>query len=186
MSAPAPSPIRVPRRIAYMIPLAMFALVGGFLAYGLTKDPRALPSALVGKPAPRFSLPPLPGRGDAGLSTADLTPGPLLVNVFASWCGPCRVEHPLLTRMRDRGVTIHAINYKDKPEDAQAFLDELGDPFARIGVDRDGRVGIEWGVYGVPETYVVDRQGHVAYRHVGPLAPRDVDGTILPLLEKLR
>jgi cytochrome c biogenesis protein CcmG/thiol:disulfide interchange protein DsbE len=88
--------------------------------------------------------------------------------------------------MRDRGVTIHAINYKDKPEDAQAFLDELGDPFARIGVDRDGRVGIEWGVYGVPETYVVDRQGHVAYRHVGPLAPRDVDGTILPLLEKLR
>jgi cytochrome c biogenesis protein CcmG/thiol:disulfide interchange protein DsbE len=186
MTTPASGSLRIPRRVAYLLPLAVFALVGGFLAYGLTRDSRTLPSALVGRPAPEFTLPPLPGRGETGLATADLQGGPLLVNVFASWCVPCRIEHPLLTRLHQQGVTIHAINYKDRPEDAKAFLDQLGDPYERIGVDRNGRVGIEWGVYGVPETYVIDKEGRVAYRHVGPLMARDVEGTLLPLLEQLR
>lgn len=172
-------------RLLFLIPLALFALVGGFLAVGLTRDPGTLPSALLDRPAPQFELPPLAGRAQ-GLATADLQPGPQLVNVFASWCVPCRIEHPLLMRLRQQGVTVQGINYKDKPEDAAAFLAEMGDPFARIGSDRDGRVGIEWGVYGVPETYVIDRQGRIAYRHVGPLQPRDLERTILPLLEKLR
>lgn len=172
-------------RLLFLIPLALFALVGGFLAVGLTRDPGTLPSALLEKPAPDFALPPLPGSGQ-GLSTADLVPGPQLVNVFASWCVPCRIEHPMLMRLRQEGVTIQGINYKDKPEDARKFLAELGDPFARIGSDRDGRVGIEWGVYGVPETYVIDRQGRIAYRHVGPLQPRDLERTIRPLMERLR
>jgi cytochrome c biogenesis protein CcmG/thiol:disulfide interchange protein DsbE len=175
----------VSNRLLFLIPLALFALVGGFLAVGLTRDPGTLPSALLDKPAPQFSLPPLAGR-DNGLATADLSPGPQLVNVFASWCVPCRVEHPLLMRLSEEGVTVQGINYKDKPEDAQEFLAELGDPYARIGSDRDGRVGIEWGVYGVPETYVIDRQGRIAYRHVGPLQPRDLERTIRPLLERLR
>lgn len=173
------------RRLLFLIPLALFALVGGFLAVGLTRDPGALPSALIDRPAPQFDLPPLAGRTQ-GLATADLSPGPQLVNVFASWCVPCRIEHPLLMRLKQQGITIQGINYKDKPEDAVAFLAEMGDPFARIGSDRDGRVGIEWGVYGVPETYVIDRQGRIAYRHVGPLQPRDLERAILPLLEKLR
>ncbi len=173
------------RRLLFLIPLALFALVGGFLAVGLTRDPGTLPSALIDRPAPQFDLPPLAGRAQ-GLATADLQPGPQLVNVFASWCVPCRVEHPMLMRLKQEGVTIQGVNYKDKPEDALKFLGELGDPFARIGSDRDGRVGIEWGVYGVPETYVIDRQGRVVYRHVGPLQPRDLERVIQPLLAQLR
>ena len=174
------------RPLLFMLPLALFALVGVFLAIGLTRDPGTLPSALVGKPAPDFALPPLQGRDTLGLARADLGGQPMLVNVFASWCVPCRVEHPVIARLSERGVVIHGINYKDRPEAATAWLQELGDPFQRIGADRDGRVGIEWGVYGVPETFVVDREGNIAYRHVGPLQPRDVEETILPLLERLR
>ncbi len=173
--------------LLFLLPLALFALVGVFLGIGLTRDPSTLPSALIGKPAPEFALPPLPGReGEGGLSRADLGGQPVLVNVFASWCVPCRIEHPVVARLAERGVTVHGINYKDRPEDALAWLEELGDPFRRVGMDRDGRVGIEWGVYGVPETFVLDREGRIAYRHVGPLQPRDVEEKILPLLEKLK
>lgn len=176
------------RALVYVLPAAVFVLVAVFLAIGLTRDPHTLPSALVGKAAPEFALPPLPGRDQHGFSRADLVggDGPVLVNVFASWCVPCRIEHPVLGRLAEQGVTIHGINYKDRPEDVQAWLKELGDPFARIGADRNGRVGIDWGVYGVPETFVVDREGRIAHRHVGPLMPRDVERTILPLLEKLK
>jgi cytochrome c biogenesis protein CcmG/thiol:disulfide interchange protein DsbE len=175
------------RAFLFLVPLALFLLVGVFLAIGLTRDPSTLPSALVGKPAPEFALPPLPGRdGEGGLSRADLGGEPMLVNVFASWCVPCRIEHPMLNRLAEQGVTIHAINYKDRPEDAKAWLAELGDPFRRVGSDRDGRVAIEWGVYGVPETFVIDKDGRIAYRHVGPLQARDLERTILPLIEKLK
>lgn len=186
MSTAAPPAGRPRRRLIFLIPAALFAIVGAFLAIGLTRDPSTLPSALLGKPVPDFALPPLEGRAGEGLSTADLAKGPLLVNVFASWCVPCRVEHPQLMRLAAEGVTIHAINYKDQPEDALDFLGELGDPFARVGVDRSGRVGIEWGVYGVPETYVIDRDGRIALRHVGPLQPQDLDKTVLPLLARLK
>ena len=174
------------RLFLFGIPLALFALVGVFLGIGLTRDPSTLPSALVGKPAPEFTLPPLDGRDGHGLSRADLTGQPMLVNVFASWCVPCRIEHPVVSRLAEEGVIVQGINYKDRPEDAKAWLAELGDPYRLIGADRSGRVGIDWGVYGVPETYVIDKDGHVAYRHVGPLQPQDIDRTIRPLLERLK
>lgn len=174
------------RLLIYGVPLALFLLVGIFLGIGLTRDPSTLPSALIGKPAPEFSLPPLEGRDDRGLSRADLGGKPMLVNMFASWCVPCRMEHPLLTRLKEQGVIIQGINYKDRPQDARAWLAELGDPFQHLGADRDGRAAIDWGVYGVPETYVIDKQGRIAYRHVGPLQPEDLTRTILPLLESLK
>ena len=177
------------RRLLFLLPVLLFLAISVGLAIGLTRDPSTLPSALLDKPAPEFALPPLPGHGAAGegLSTADLRgDGASLVNVFASWCAPCRVEHPLLERLAGEGVTVHGINYKDKPDAARAFLGELGDPYRRIGFDESGRVAIDWGVYGVPETFVVDAGGRIVYRHVGPLTPRDVDEAIRPLLEGLR
>lgn len=169
----------------FLLPVLVFAAVGVVLALGLGRDPQTLPSVLIDKPAPSFALPPLPGRDEHGFSSADLGGRPMLVNVFASWCVPCRIEHPVLDQLAREGVTIHAINYKDAPEDALAFLRALGDPFTRIGADRQGRAAIDWGVYGVPETFVIDRDGRIRYRHVGPLQPRDLEQTIRPLLEKL-
>jgi cytochrome c biogenesis protein CcmG, thiol:disulfide interchange protein DsbE len=175
------------RRLLFLLPALAFLAISVGLAIGLTRDPSTLPSALLDRPAPEFDLPPLPGRAGEGLSTADLRGnGVSLVNVFASWCGPCRVEHPVLDRLAEEGVTINAINYKDRPEAARAFLAELGDPYGRVGFDETGRVAIDWGVYGVPETFVVDADGTIVYRHVGPLMPRDADETIRPLLEELR
>jgi cytochrome c biogenesis protein CcmG/thiol:disulfide interchange protein DsbE len=175
------------KRLLYLVPAAVFLVVGVGLAIGLTRDPSELPSALIDRPAPAFELPPIEGLESGGLSRADLEGGgPVLVNVFATWCIPCRVEQPLLERLAEEGVTIYGINYKDPPAQARAWLEELGDPFARIGADRNGRVGIEWGVYGVPETYVVDGDGRIRHRHVGPLQPRDWDQTIRPLLEELQ
>ncbi len=182
----ATRPGSTPRRLLFLVPAVLFAVVGAFLAVGLTRDPARLPSALVGKPVPQFSLPPLEGRGGAGLSAADLASGPVLVNVFASWCVPCRVEHPQLMRLAAQGVTVHGINYKDEPKAALAFLRDLGDPYALVGADRDGRAGIEWGVYGVPETYVIDRDGRITYRHVGPLMAHDLEQKLLPLLAEAR
>jgi cytochrome c biogenesis protein CcmG/thiol:disulfide interchange protein DsbE len=183
--AVSPPPARR-RALLFLLPLLLFAVVGVFLAIGLTRDPSTLPSALIGKPAPAFALPPINGRDDHGFGRADLGGQPMLVNVFASWCVPCRIEHPVIGRLAEQGVVVQGINFKDKPEDAKAWLKELGDPFRHVGADRDGRVGIEWGVYGVPETYVIGRDGQIAYRHVGPLQPRDVEQKILPLLEKLK
>lgn len=174
------------RRLLYIVPVLVFVAIAGFLAVGLTRDPAALPSALLDRPAPDFVLPPLPGRDAQGFARSDLGGEPLLVNVFASWCVPCRIEHPLINRLAGEGITIHGINYKDAPEKAQAWLAELGDAFTLIGADRDGRVGIDWGVYGVPETYVLDGDGTIVYKHVGPLQPRDVERTIRPLLESLK
>ncbi len=172
-------------RLLLLLPLAVFLILGGYFALGLTRDPSKLPSMLIDKPAPTFSLPGLT-EGEPGLSNADLTGKVRLLNVFASWCAPCRVEHPLLMRLaREEGVTIHAINYKDKPEAAKAFLDQMGNPFTAIGADKDGRVAIDFGVYGVPETYVIDKDGRVRYRHVGPLMPFDLEEKILPMIREL-
>ena len=179
-----PAPRR--RWLLFVIPLLLFIVMSVFLGIGLTRDPSTLPSALVGKAAPDFVLPPLDGRDQHGLSRADLGGKPMLVNVFASWCVPCRMEHPVISRLAEEGVVVQGINYKDRPEDAKAWLGELGDPFQHLGADRDGRVAIDWGVYGVPETYVIDKNGRITYRQVGPMQPEDVERTILPLLEKLR
>jgi cytochrome c biogenesis protein CcmG/thiol:disulfide interchange protein DsbE len=172
------------KRLLTLLPLALFAVLLGYFALGLKRDPHILPSALIDRPAPDFSLPPLV-EAKPGVGRADLTGGPVLVNFFASWCVPCRAEHPLLTRLAASGVAIHGIDYKDKPDDAKRWLAELGDPYRRLGVDRDGRVAIDFGVYGVPETYVIDRAGNIRYRQVGPITPADLDQKIKPLLAEL-
>ncbi|MFO7482964.1 DsbE family thiol:disulfide interchange protein [Oceanibaculum nanhaiense] len=172
------------RRLPYLLPVLLFIAVAGYFAVGLTRDPQKLPSAMIDKPAPAFALP--PAIADVpGLSDADLKGQVALVNVFASWCAPCRIEHPLLTGLAREGVTIFGINQKDKPQAVAKFLADLGNPYARIGADTDGRVSIDWGVYGVPETYVVDRDGHIRYRHVGVLTAKDVEQTIRPLLREV-
>jgi cytochrome c biogenesis protein CcmG/thiol:disulfide interchange protein DsbE len=170
----------------YAIALVVFAVIGGLLTAGLGLDPKRIPSPLVGKPVPQFELPPVWGRS-FGLSSEDLKGEVSLVNVFASWCVACLEEHPLFMRLkRDGIVPIHGLNYKDAPEDAAAWLDRHGDPYTRTGADRDGRVAIDWGVYGVPETFVIDRDGRIAYKHIGPLNERVLEETVLPLIARLR
>lgn len=172
--------------LMYLIPVGVFAGFAVVLAWGLGRNPEQIPSALIGRPVPEFSLPPVQGRA-RGLSSADLHGDVSLVNVFASWCVPCRSEHPLFLRLAaERTVPVHGINYKDRPVEAARWLDELGDPYARTGADIDGRVSIDWGVYGVPETFVVGADGRIAYRHIGALTQSDLERTILPLVERLR
>jgi len=175
-----------PTRLAGYIPLLGFLVLVVFFAIGLTLNPRDIPSPLIGKPVPEFSLPPVKGRA-LGLSSADLRGQVSLVNVFASWCVACREEHPVLMGLRKEGlVPIHGINYKDKPDDAQAWLNELGDPYTRTGADISGRVGIDWGVYGVPETYVIGRDGRIAHKHIGAITPKVLRETIMPIVSKLQ
>jgi len=171
------------KRIRTAVPLALFVIVAGFLAVGLTLKPREIPSAMIDKPVPVFSLPPLAGK-DRGLSNADLSKGQIsLVNIYASWCAPCRVEHPKLMNLRARGLPLYGINYKDRPADAQRFLRVAGDPYISSGVDANGRTSIEWGVYGVPETFIIDGEGRIIYKHIGPLTTEVIDTIINPLFE---
>jgi cytochrome c biogenesis protein CcmG/thiol:disulfide interchange protein DsbE len=172
------------RRWVFLLPGAVFLLMAAGFYVGLGIDSNVLPSPLIDQPAPQFDLPPLPGEKE-GFSSADLKGHVSLVNTFASWCAPCRVEHPVLNALaRTRRVPIYGIDYKDRTEAAAAWIGELGNPYTRIGAD-DGHVGIEWGVYGVPETFVVDRSGRIRYKHVGPLTEADLQKTILPLVARL-
>jgi cytochrome c biogenesis protein CcmG/thiol:disulfide interchange protein DsbE len=174
------------RALLPLLAVALFAGVVAFFAKGLTIDSRRLPSALIDKPAPAFDLPPLLA-GTPGLADGDLRDRVTLVNVWASWCIPCRVEHPVLMRLAREGkAAIVGINWKDKKPEAEAFLKELGNPFSRIGFDGGGRVGIDWGVYGVPESYVVDRAGRIRYKVVGPITPDELNERLVPLIESLR
>ncbi len=161
------------RRLLFLLPVAIFAALAAWLYAGLGGDPARIPSPLVGRPAPAFAA--------EGLATADLE-GPALVNIFASWCVPCRAEHPLLTRLAADGVAIYGIAYKDRPEAAHAFLAELGNPYRKVGLDEDGRAGLEWGVTGVPETFVLDGESTVVFKHTGPLTPDAVRRDLLPAL----
>lgn len=173
-------------RLVLLLPLAVFGLVGAAFFWGLLNNNSPLPSPLIGKPVPEFTLPPIEGRDD-GLSSADLRGQVSLVNVWASWCVPCRAENPLMVELSKTGeVPIYGINYKDKAGEALAFLDELGDPFTRIGADLSGRVAIDWGVYGIPETFVIDAAGRVAYKHVGPFNRQILKEDILPVVRKLQ
>lgn len=184
-STPADSTGKRPR-LGFLVPLLVFTALVVTLGIGLTLDPRKVPSPLIGKPVPEFSLPPVKGR-TLGLASANLKGEVSLVNVFASWCIPCRQEHPIFMDLRKRGVVpIHGINYKDQPDAAARWLDELGDPYTRTGADLDGRVSIDWGVYGVPETFLVDREGRIAYKHIGPLTPQIMSEKLMPLIERLR
>ncbi len=168
------------------LPLAVAIGLGGMFYDRLGKNPSELPSALIGKPAPSFDLPGLE-PGQPGFSTADLRAGSVtIVNVFASWCAPCRIEHPILSKLaKQPGFRLVGLAYKDKPEATKAFLAELGNPYALIGSDLTGRVAIDWGVYGVPETYVVSKQGEIMWKHVGELTDEVIAGELLPLVEKL-
>lgn len=176
-------------RSIYLFPIAVVALLGGVFGVYLWqvgpggKDISQIPSAMIDKPAPRFKLPPIAGRTD-GFATEDLTGKVALVNVWASWCLPCRIEHPILMTLAGEGVPIYGINIRDKAADAKRFLDTLGNPFARIGADLNGRVAIDWGVYGYPETFVIDAAGRIRYRHVGPINPGQLDSIIRPMLKK--
>ncbi len=175
-------------RLWMLVPVLGAAAVLAVFLLGLQRPDggRELPSALIGEPVPEFELPPL-YAGEPGLSTADLTkPGVKLVNVWASWCVPCRAEHPKLVNLAGMGLAVHGLNYKDGEEGAKQFLDELGNPYTLIGADRSGRVGIEWGVYGVPETFVVDGEGRIVYKHIGPIQGSDIHDKILPAVEKAR
>lgn len=179
------------RRLIAFLPLAIFAILSiAFLSRIFGGDPARLPSALIGKKVPEFSLPALPGATQAGapvpgFSSADLAkPEKLaLVNVFASWCAPCREEHPLLMALaKDPRLAIYGINQKDRPENARRFLESLGNPYRAIGVDADGRASIEWGVYGVPETFLVDRRGMIVFKWVGPLTPESIRKALEPAI----
>jgi cytochrome c biogenesis protein CcmG/thiol:disulfide interchange protein DsbE len=173
-------------RLTALLPAGIFLVVAGlFLVAVYHGDPSRVPSALIGRYVPAFSLPAVEGVDRPGLASTDFGTGkPVIVNVFASWCVPCREEHPVLMEMK--GLTaapLYAIDYKDGAEAARLFLGELGNPFQRIGADTAGRASIDWGVYGVPETYIVDGKGRIAYKHVGPLTPDIVDNEILPALK---
>jgi cytochrome c biogenesis protein CcmG/thiol:disulfide interchange protein DsbE len=174
------------RRALFFLPVLAFAALAVYFALALApgRDPHLLPSALIDKPAPAFDLAAL-GGGPA-LARDALKGQVVLVNFFASWCVPCRVEQPLLMRIaEEEHLPLYGIAYKDKPENTAAFLKQLGDPYRAVGLDREGRTGIDFGVYGVPETYVIDKTGRIRYRHVGPLTAEVVDQQLLPLVKKL-
>jgi cytochrome c biogenesis protein CcmG, thiol:disulfide interchange protein DsbE len=156
-----------------LVPALVFLLLALLFIIGLKgRDPSVVPSALLGKPVPEFALPPLEGLGLPGLKSSELRSSKItLVNVWASWCGPCRIEHPVLMELAKRpDLRLVGINYKDEPQNAVRFLRSLGAPYDAVGMDRSGRTSIDWGVYGVPETFVVDRQGIIRFKWVGPIS----------------
>ena len=190
--APTPAPAgesraraAMMRRLITNVPLLVFLVLGVAFAVGLSRDPKVIPSALLDRPVPQFELPALiPDK--AGLASQDLKGEVTVVNVFASWCIPCRAEHPLWMRLAEDGaIKLVGINYKDRREDALAWLDDLGDPYSSIGRDAEGRAGIDWGVYGVPETFIIDAGGSIRYKHVGPVMDADWDEVLKPLIRSL-
>jgi cytochrome c biogenesis protein CcmG/thiol:disulfide interchange protein DsbE len=169
----------------YLWPLVGFLVLVGFLAFGLKLDPREVPSPLIGKPAPPFRAA-LLARPEKVVTPQDLAGKPWILNVWASWCGPCRDEHPVWVDYARRSpVPIYGLNYKDNPKAGAAWLQQLGNPYTESLTDPDGRIGIDYGVYGVPETFVIDRSGVVRYKHVGPMTPEALRDKIEPLVKQL-
>jgi cytochrome c biogenesis protein CcmG/thiol:disulfide interchange protein DsbE len=174
------------KRLFYLLPLLVFLVVGGYFALSLQPghDIHELPSAMIDKPAPDFDLATLAGAQKLDLDA--LKGRPFVVNFFASWCVPCRVEHPVLMRLaQQEHLPLYGIAYKDKPEDAQKLLATYGDPYQQVGLDQTGTTGLNFGVYGVPETYVIDKAGRIRRRFVGPLTAETVNKDLLPLLKQL-
>jgi cytochrome c biogenesis protein CcmG/thiol:disulfide interchange protein DsbE len=178
------------RRMLVLIPLLAFLGLAALFVIRLGGDPSQIPSALIGHPAPQTNLPPLPGLARDGTPVPGLDPAALrgevsVLNVWASWCIPCRDEAPLLLRLaQDKRIRIVGINYKDQPDNARRFLGRYGDPYAANGADENGRAAIEWGVYGVPETFVVGRDAHIAFKLIGPITPENLDAVLRPEIEK--
>jgi len=174
-------------RLLYLVPFVAFLGLALFVLYhriGTRADPSLVPSQLAEKTAPAFTLASL-RAGEPDLASRDLAGRPVVINFFASWCIPCRAEHPVLEALHRDGIPVIGIAYKDKPEATLKFLDQLGDPYERIGADREGRVGIDWGVTGVPETYVLDKSGTVRFWQRAPLSETEVETRIKPLLQAL-
>ena len=176
----------MPRFVRYLMPLAVFLALAGLLYKGLSLDPRKVPSPLIDKPAPAFSLTRL-NDPQAILGSEDLKGKVSLFNVWATWCVACRSAHPVLMQLAESGrVAIYGLNYKDDREKAKSWLVRYGDPYIANAFDSDGRVGIDWGVYGTPETFIVDQQGIIRHKHIGPLTVDVLRDEILPLVEKLK
>ena len=171
--------------ILRLLPLVVFVALAAFLARGLSLDPGKLPSPLIDKPVPAFSLPTFaPEQG--AFEPESMLGQVWLLNVWASWCGPCVQEHPLITELAETTeVPVIGLNYKDGNQESRQWLQRFGNPFDRVLADRDGRVGIDWGVYGVPETFVIDAAGRVRYKHVGPIDRETLDNTLRPILDEL-
>lgn len=175
------------KKLLFAVPLILLVGLVAIFALTINRDPSLVRSVLIDKPAPEFALAAVDGLDVPGFDTASLTGAPTVVNVFASWCIPCRDEHPLLEQLKsDTGVRLFGINHSDAPENARAFLQDLGNPYDAIGSDRDRRVSIDWGVYGVPETFVVDRRGTIIFKHVGPLTSQAIEAELLPALERAK
>jgi cytochrome c biogenesis protein CcmG/thiol:disulfide interchange protein DsbE len=194
MNDSTPSETPAPRRLWLMaLPLVAFVALAALFWFGLQEgDPSRIPSALIGRPAPQTKLPALEGLVAAGAPVPGLDPAALkgrvsLVNVWASWCVPCHDEAPLLTQIaQDKRLQLVGINYKDAPDNARRFLGRYGNPFSLVGVDSNGRAAIEWGVYGVPETFIVGRSGKIVYKLVGPVTPENIDIVLKPEIDKAR
>jgi len=174
------------RRLIFIAPVLVFVGLVVYFATPLLRgtDPSIIPSPLIDKPVPAFDLPPLPGY-QKGLSSADLKGKVQIVNIFASWCVPCRAEAPALMALKQMDIPIRGIDQKDRPEDALEYLKELGDPYVSIGMDIDRKVSIDWGAYGAPETFIVDAEGRIRFKQAAPLTQADIRDTILPLLARL-
>ena len=174
------------RYLRYLVPLAIFFVLVAFLYRGLSLDPKRVPSPLVGKPMPEFSLPRLQDPA-ATLSDADLRGKVSILNIWATWCVSCRAEHEVLLRLaKSDKVDIYGLNYKDERPKAKQWLVQLGDPYVANAFDEDGRTGIDWGVYGAPETFVMDREGIIRHKHIGPLTVDALNNEILPLIAELQ
>ena len=173
-------------KLRYVLPLVAFAALATFLAVGLTRDPREIPSPFIGKPAPAFRVAEL--HEPARIVTPEEMKGKVwMLNVWASWCVSCRVEHPILLDFsRKNAVPIVGLDYKDTREEGLQWLGKLGNPYVASAFDEDGKVGIDYGVYGVPETFVIDKQGVIRYKQIGPVTPEALEQKILPLLRSLR
>ena len=174
------------RHASYFLPVALFAILAGYFALSLRpgRDPQLLPSAMIDKPMPAIDLAAL--GGDMRVTNQSIAGQVVLINFFASWCVPCRAEHPLLMRMAQQDkIAVIGIDYEDTPDKARHLIDELGNPYKSIGLDQDGRLGIEFGVYGVPETYVIDKGGRIRFKQVGPISADVLEGTLLPMIKKL-
>jgi len=173
------------KRLKLFLPLAVFLVLAGFLFRGLSLDPQALPSALIDRPMPAFTLPVLGADGES-VDEKVLSGEVALVNVWATWCASCRVEHPFLTELARQGLAIYGINYKDEDDKALAWLAELGDPYRLNIVDAEGTLGLDLGVYGAPETYVVDARGVIRYRHVGVVNAQVWQDILRPIVDELQ
>jgi cytochrome c biogenesis protein CcmG/thiol:disulfide interchange protein DsbE len=178
-----------------LLPVVVFVVIAGFFAMALRSgDPSLLPSTLVGKPVPQTTFPAVEGlevaagKSEPGFTSADLAKGKIsVVNYWASWCVPCVDEHPMLEQLKaESGVDIYGVNYKDQAAAARRFLGRYGNPFTAVGTDADGRAAIDWGVYGTPETFVVNGKGHVIYKHVGPITPESLKTKLLPIIAKAK